>query len=193
MTAPHPSADLLRLISGFQITQAIHVAVELAIADHLRAGPRTVEDLAAATGAHAGALYRLLRALSALGVFREDPGRRFALTAMSEQLRSDMPGSLAGLARLFGRENYWRAWTDLLHSVKTGGIAFDHAHGTGVWDYRSTRPEESEIFDRAMAAFTEQVASASLASCDFSRYRHLVDVGGGHGAFIAKVNTHGLK
>lgn len=187
MTAPPPSAELFRLIGGFQVTQAIHVAATLGIADLLRAGPRDVGDLAAATDTHAGTLYRLLRALSALGVFREEAGRRFALTPMSEFLRTDTPGSLAGLANLFGRQSYWRAWEDLLHSVKTGGIAFDHAHGEGVWAYRSTRPDESAVFDRTMVGTTQRLTAAALAVGDFGRFNKLVDVGGGHGAFIADI------
>jgi len=187
MNTPNPSAALFRLVSGFQVTQAIHVAAVLGIADMLSAGPRDVGELAAASHSHPNSLYRLLRTLSSLGVFREDEGRRFALTAMSEYLRSDKPGSLRGMATLFGGESYWRAWGALLHSVKTGKIAFDHALGEGVWAYRSARPEEGALFDSAMVTFTERVATAALAACDFGRFQHLVDVGGGQGAFIAQI------
>src|SRR3981081_1745526 len=38
---PHPSTELFRLINGYQITQAIHVAATLGLADHLKGGPRT--------------------------------------------------------------------------------------------------------------------------------------------------------
>jgi DNA-binding IclR family transcriptional regulator len=79
MNERKPSADLMRLVNGYQVTQAIHVAATLGIADQLRGGPRSAEDLAAATGAHAGSLYRLLRALAAVGVFHEEGGRRFSL------------------------------------------------------------------------------------------------------------------
>jgi len=187
MNAPNPSAELFRLISGFQVTQAIHVAAVLGIADLLGAGPRSADELASATHTHAGTLYRLLRTLAAIGVFREEDERKFALTAMGDYLRSDKAGSLDGLANLFGRESYWRAWGALLHSVKTGEIAFDRAHGEGVWAYRSARADESAVFDRTMVTFTERVASAVLAAYDFRRFRDLVDVGGGHGAFLGQI------
>ena len=51
-----PSADLLRLINGYWISQAISVAAALRIADLLKKGPRTSEDLAQATGTHARTL-----------------------------------------------------------------------------------------------------------------------------------------
>ena len=55
----------------------MHVAAELGIADLLRDGPKTIEQLAAATGAHRQSLYRLLRMLAGYGVFAEDAAGRF--------------------------------------------------------------------------------------------------------------------
>ena len=65
------------------------------------------QDLAAAVGASDGPLYRLLRAVAAIGVLEELSGRRFALTELGEGLRSDVPGSLAGWAAFVGRGCYW--------------------------------------------------------------------------------------
>lgn len=187
MTPSNPSADLFRLINGFQVSQAVHVAAVLGIADLLSSGTRDVDGLAKATRTHAGSLYRLLRALSSGGVLREEEDRKFSLTPMGEYLRSDIPGSRASWAKLIGRENYWQAWGALSQSIRTGETAFDHVHGSSVWAYRSTRPEESDIFDHAMATITEQIASAAIEAFDFGRYHHLVDLGGGQGAFIGKV------
>ena len=74
------SDDLVRLVSGFHATQAIHAAVELGVPDLLGDGERTSDDLAKATGADPSTLYRLLRALASLGVLHEAEGRRFSLT-----------------------------------------------------------------------------------------------------------------
>src|SRR6478609_7030697 len=115
-----PGATLGRLIVGFQVSQAIHVAATLGIADLLADGPRTSDELAIATDSHAGSLYRLLRALASVGVFHEDEGRRFALTATGELLRSDVSGSLRGWAAFVGRPYIREAWSDLEHSIRTG-------------------------------------------------------------------------
>ena len=179
-------AELLRLINGFQASQAIHVAATLAIADLLRSGPRTSVDLAAETKTHPDALFRLMRTLAAIGVFRED-GDRFALTPLGEFLRSDVAGTHAPMAAFIGRSNYWQAWGDLLHAVRTGGTAFDHVHGKTVWQYRAEHPEEAQIFDRAMGAGTERYADAVLDVFDFSRFDTVVDIGGGDGSFLAKI------
>ena len=73
-------AEVLDLILGFQISQAIHVAASLGLADLLTAGPKSSTDLAIAAGAHPASLYRLMRALAAVGLFHEDDKGRFGLT-----------------------------------------------------------------------------------------------------------------
>ena len=180
-----PGATLGRLIVGFQVSQSIHVAATLGVADLLADGPRTSDELAVATNAHAGSLYRLLRALSSVGVFYEDDGRRFSLTPMGALLRSDVPGSLRGWAMHVGRPYFQEAWSHLEHSVRTGDNAFQHVHGTDVWAYRAERPDESAIFDLAMESLTSASNRALLDAYDFGRFGSVVDVGGGNGALLA--------
>jgi hypothetical protein len=180
-----PSATLTRMIVGFQVSQAIHVAASLGVADLLAGGPRTSDELAAETGTHAQSLYRLLRALASVGVFHEEDGRSFSLTPMGELLRSDVPGSLHGWAAFIGRPYFRESWTALEHSIRTGENAFRHVHGTDVWSYRAQRPEESAIFDRAMQSLTGGSNEALLEAYDFGHFHTVVDVGGGNGALLA--------
>jgi len=182
-----PSIELMRLVNGYQLSQAIHVATVLGIADMLKDGPRTSDDLAAATGAHPRALYRLLRALAAFGVFHEEPGRRFGLTPMGDHLRTDAPGSVAPWAAFIGRAYHWRAWGDLLHSIWTGENAFRHIHGMDAWTYRARHADEGAIFDRAMTGLSRGVGRAVAAAYDFGRFGCIVDVGGGQGALLADI------
>jgi hypothetical protein len=177
------SAGLLPLIYGYQVSQAIHVAAALGIADQLADGPRAVGDLASATATHADTLRRLLRALAAVEVLREEPDGTFGLTALGEELRG--PAGL--IAAFIGRPYHWTAWGQLLHSVRTGDNAFRAVHGVDVWEYRAQDPEEAAIFDAAMTGLSRRVNAAVVAAHDFSRYGVIVDVGGGHGALLAGI------
>jgi hypothetical protein len=179
--------ELARLLNGFQVSQAIYAAATLGIADLLAGGPRTADELAAASGANPDALYRLLRALASVGVFRELEGRRFELTSVGDGLRSDASGSLLGWAKFIGRTYFRDAWSDIVHSVRTGENAFRHVHGTDPWTYRAARPEESAIFDDAMMALTRHGERALLDAYDFGRFGTVVDVAGGRGALLAAV------
>jgi hypothetical protein len=182
--------DLLRLINGYQVSQALHVATALGIPDRLADGARDAEDLALATDAHAPALYRLLRALAAVGVLHEDADRRFALTPLGEGLRTDAPDSPAGWAAFIGRPYHWSAWSQLLHSVRTGENAFAAVHGVDVWTYRAEHPDESAIFDAAMTALAARVATGVLAAYDFGRFEVVADIGGSRGTLLAAILAH---
>src|SRR5262249_29254449 len=161
-----PQAVMLRLLTGYWAAQCLHVATQLGLADLLKDGPRPPEELAATTGTHARSLYRLLRALASVGVFAEDAQGRFGLTPLAECLRSDVPGSQRALALMNGAEHY-RAWAELLHSVRTGEPAFDRVWGKPVFDYLAEHPESAKVFDEAMVGVhgAETAARAEAYHC----------------------------
>jgi hypothetical protein len=175
------------MINGYQVSQAIYVAASLGIADLVKDGSRTSDELAAATETDPPTLYRLLRALAAVGVLHEEDGRRFSLAPVGEPLRSDHPQSIRGWAAFIGRPYHWEAWGHLLQSVRTGENAFWLLNGTDIWSYRAERPDESAIFDRAMMALTTASNRALLDAYDFGRFGTVCDVGGGNGALLASL------
>lgn len=177
--------ELHRLLNGFQVTQAIHVAAAMRVADQIGLDPVPVTDIAAAVASHPGALYRLLRALAAVGIFREHDDRRFSHTAMSECLRSDCEYPVGPHAVFVGQKNQWDAWGHLLHSVRTGENAFRAVHGMSAWDYRASNPEQNRIFNAAMTGNSRRVEQAIVAAYDFSRFSRLADIGGGQGSMLA--------
>jgi SAM-dependent methyltransferase len=184
---PPPTVAMLQLISGFWVSRAIYIAAKLGIADHLRDGHKTTDALAAATGTHAPSLYRVMRALASVGVFVEDESKGFALTPLSETLRTDAPGSLRAFATTELGEEHYPAWGDLLHSVKTGEIAFDHVFGMPVWEYFAQHPDNAKTFDDAMTGMTLAINEAVLSGYDFSDITRIVDIGGGHGSLITAI------
>jgi hypothetical protein len=176
---------LRRLVNGYQVTQAIHVAARLGIADLLRDGPLRSEELAAATDSHAPSLHRVLRALASIGVLHEEDDGRFALTEVGACLRSDAPEPVGGWAAYVGAPAHFKGWSALLHAVRTGEHAFRSVHGTDVWDYRARHPEDGALFDRAMTDMTQRANAHVLEAYDFGGFGRVVDVGGGQGAFVA--------
>jgi len=179
------SADLLRLVNGFRVTQTIYAGVELGIPDFLAEGERTADDLADASGADPPTLYRLLRALASLGIVHEGDERRFSLTDLGRPLRSDVPGSLRGWVRLQGRDYLWRSWGNLANAVREGQNSFRMVHGTDIWEWRAEHADESAIFDEAMRSMTIDANASILDAYDFGRFATIVDVAGGNGTLIA--------
>jgi hypothetical protein len=179
--------NLLALLRGHRLTDIVTTTERLRIPDAIAAGANDAEAIAAATGTHAPTLARLLRALAATGVLREDPPGTFELTTMGGLLRTDVPGSVVPWAELIGRPYMREAWGDLEHSIRTGENAFTAHFGADVWTWRGTRPDESATFDRAMTAQSFGVGEAVAAAFDFSSSRVVADIGGGSGRLLAAI------
>lgn len=182
-----PREQLLALIRGFRVSQAIYVATKLGIPDLLAQGPRATGDLAEATGAHATSLGRLLMYLSSVGVFDKVGADRFALTPVAAALRKDVPGSVRSSVLFQLNDSHWRPWGQLLHSVRTGETAFDHVHGTSLFDYLAQHPEVSALFNQGMLGNSPAHAQLIARSYDFAGMKTVVDVGAGRGQLIATI------
>lgn len=178
---------VMNLITGKWVSQAIGVAAELGVAEVLRRGSKTAAEIAKATNASEDGMYRLLRALSTLGLFAEQRHRKFRLTPLGQLLRSDAPLSVGGFARFLSHDSTWRPWGELRHSVRTSEPAFDHVFGKPIFDYFRTNAEAAAVFDAAMTSLSTFEARAVVGAYDFSRIRSIVDVAGGHGLLLATI------
>ncbi len=78
---------------GVLAGRSVSAAAELGVADALKDRPLHYTELAKAVGADQRALHRAMRALASVGVFLEPSPGTFALTPVSQLLRSDVPGS----------------------------------------------------------------------------------------------------
>jgi len=174
------------------LSQALKTAADLGLADLLAEGERTVDELAKASGVNADALYRVLRLLESEGVFRETVPRRFAQTELSDTLRSARTGGPRDYIRMINSEAY-QAFAELSHSVKTGQTAFERMFGEHRFDWLDARPEKAALFQRAMMSLSQGAEEAAAKAFDFTRFRCVADIGGGHGALLSAVlarNSH---
>jgi hypothetical protein len=188
---------MLGMLNGFLTVQALHVAAVLGIADLLASGPKSVPDLASATGAHRSTLYRLLRMLTGPGVFREQPDGRFAVTPLGATLQSDSPDSVREWALFVGAPEMWAVWEGLRDSVMTGQVAFSAVHGAPISQYLATRRDLGALFHGWMTRQSNQHNAALVAAYDFSPFRLVADIGGGQGSTLAAIlaahpSVHGI-
>ncbi len=183
---PPPPAQMMQMITGFWTSCCIYAAAKLNVADFLKDKPQTADQLAEATHSDAASLYRVLRALSSVGVFSENEQRQFELTPLGNTLQSDAPGSMKAMA-IAQLGDHFNAWGNLVYSIKTGHIAFDNIEGMPVWKYYETHPDEGLNFMKAMTGLTGAVIQNVLPMYDFSGFKTIVDVGGGNGALLMAV------
>jgi ubiquinone/menaquinone biosynthesis C-methylase UbiE len=181
-----PPIQMLQIISGFWVARCVYVVAKLRIADLIKDESKTADELAEATGTHGPSLFRVLRALAAVGVITQDSNHRFGGTPLSQTLCSG-PGSIRAFAMTELGEEHYPAWGELLYSVRTGGIAFDKAFGEPIWEFFAKNPENAQIFNDAMSGMTAQANEAIHAIYDFAGINTIIDVGGGHGGLITGI------
>ncbi len=181
-----PSSTLLGMMRGYWVSQTIFVAARLGIADLLADGPRPCASLAESTGLPERSVYRLLRALASVGVFTEVGEREFGLTPLADSLRTDAAGSQRGSGIVMG-ELFYRAWDELLPSLRTESSQFDQTFGTDLFSCLGANPELGSRFQDMMAGVNASANASVSSSYDFSEMSRVVDVGGGNGSLLAAV------
>ncbi len=169
--------QLRQWIYGYQIAQAIHVVARLGVPDLLEREALDADTLARRAHCDVDALRRLLRALSTLGLFRQEGEDGWAHTPMSRLLVSGVPGSQDFAACIYGDEHY-RAWAELHACVKSGTPRFDALYDMDYFSYLEQRAASDAKLDGYLRHDADIRLSALLDAFDFSSVRHLVEVGG---------------
>jgi hypothetical protein len=170
---------------GVGRTHVIGTIAELGVADLLAEKPQTAAEMAPKLGVDEDALHRVLRASALEGLLKMDRAGRFKLTRLGRPLRSDIPDSLRDWARYIALPSTTHAWADLTESVRTGRSAFRRVHGTSIWEWYATHPDEERMFAGAMRRITEQLAPAIVAGYEWPRDAVVCDVAGGVGTLVA--------
>ncbi|WP_224367948.1 acetylserotonin O-methyltransferase [Hyalangium versicolor] len=176
--------QLMDMIFNCWGMQAVGEAARLGIADQLTGGPKSSDELAAATGANPDALYRLLRSCASVGVFTEHEGRRFSMNKLAESLRTDISGSLRDFVIAQLAPAQWLPWNHIHEAVMTGAPITKKALGMEIWDYYAKNAEEGAQFARAMGNVSAMVSADVVRLYDVTPFKKIVDVGGSQGALL---------
>src|ERR1700693_3021857 len=162
---------VLDLIDAFRRSKTMFAAVAIGIFDGKR--PREYKELG-----------RLLDACVALGLL-EKRGEAYVNTPEAEKfLRSDSPDTLSGYIR-YSNEALYPMWGHLEDAVREGTHRWKQNFG---WDgpifshFFRTEGAMRE-FQKGMHGFGRLSSPAVVAAFDLSRFRRVVDLGGGTGRF----------
>ncbi|MEC7242024.1 MAG: methyltransferase [Myxococcota bacterium] len=180
--------------SSFMLSQWMYVAAKLKLADRLFEQPRTTQELAEACGVSRDRLGRMLYALEQRGYFRRlDAEAEAPLegpwvnTALSSTLMASHPNSVRPLV-LHWVEDCYMPNGHLLESLKKETSAFSLEKGEDYHsffgDFLPVHPDKAALFSEAMNASSAFSDEAVLRDFSWSRFKRIVDVGGGYGSFL---------
>ena len=176
---------MMQLLSSLWVTQAIGSFARMGLADTMEQGADDAASIAAPRGLSVDRVYRLLRALSTVGIVTEGTGGKFALTPLGKMLTSDAPNSMKTSAELLTEYN-GDIWGKL-DGALTGGIAFEALKGQQLFPWLHANPKEGARFQRMMVEVHSPETPAIVAAYDFSQFKRIVDVGGGHGMLLSAI------
>lgn len=179
------AAKTVELIFGRWRSQILYTGALLRVFDALATGPKTATKAASELHVDSDALYRLMRALSAIGLLNEDDKRSFSLTSMGDLLRADHPQSLRPMTLLEEGPEHYAAWKHLPTLIKDGAQdGFSREFGQSAFEYALHNPGYGKVFNEAMSSFSgldNMLVLEALQTYDFARISTLCDVGGGQG------------
>src|SRR4029450_2051441 len=185
---PSPQDIMMQMWMDMCRTLAVAAAARLGIADVLAASaPQGSAALARAVGADVPALARLLRALVSPGTPAQPHPQTYALTSLGAVPRSDHPGSMRDLLIAVTDPPHVQAWSTLHESVASGQPRVPPLLGMPIFAYYAAHPDERAAFSRAMGNLSALAAQGTVHHYDFSRARHIVDIGGAHGDLLLTI------
>ena len=178
---------LFDLLAGFCHSQVLMALVQLDIPKTLLDAPTTARALSARTGVPDDRMLVLLNAGIALGLLKQRRDARFAVTARGAALVG-----VPGLQEMIRHH-------DVLYRDLADPVAFFRGETetelAGFWPYvfgGDVATDVAQTYSDLMAQSQLLVADDTLDAVDLSGVSHLLDVGGGTGAFLSEVGRrHG--
>jgi hypothetical protein len=189
LTEPSSPERIVDLIFGRWKSQILYCGVRLGIFEVLEEdSPKSCDNVARELILDPIMAYRLMRALSLLGLLKEYQERKFSLTSEGKFLRKDNPQSLRGMALLEEGPHHYAIWKHLPAIIKDGKQnAFLREFGCGAFDYAKKDSEYAQVFNDAMSSYSATETTLvleALAKYDFSKFSHFGDIAGGQGHLL---------
>jgi demethylspheroidene O-methyltransferase len=182
--ARREGAELFSILSGFVQSQALVALVEGRVLHFLASGPMDIEDLSRRCAIPPAPLLVLLKAGAALKLLTGDRKGRWHLAPRGAAFLT-----VPGLEPMVRHHH-------VLYGDLSDPLAFFRGQTetqlAGFWPYvfGPLAQEDAGLaarYSRLMAESQVLVAEDTLRLVDLSKRKHLLDVGGGTGAFLAEV------
>ncbi|MEM9383727.1 MAG: methyltransferase [Pseudomonadota bacterium] len=184
--ARRQARSLFDLCAGFVYTQVLRSFVELELPRLLSQGPRTVSSLAPQLGLSLDATQRLMVAAASLRLvsFLDKREERVVLGELGASLLAN-PGVVAMI------HHHAVLYDDLSDPVSLLRGQQESTALRRYWDYGAAASDPAAApaagYSALMEASQQLIADEVLDAYRFGQHRHVLDIGGGTGAFLRAV------
>ena len=185
----NPVEQIAQYATGHWVSQMVFAFVKHKMGDAFKQETATAAQIAERTGVDAKNSYRLLRALTPLGILEQE-GEHFKLTHMGEFLTTKHPNSLVNKVLLEASFEHVMLWTHLadymVNSTPAPKAIFDLDNYFNLFE---TRPEHLDVFAKAMGSYSQDETAMieAMSSLDLSGLTTLTDIGGAYGDLLTSL------
>ncbi|MTI44840.1 demethylspheroidene O-methyltransferase [Roseibium hamelinense] len=179
------AADLMTIISGFVQSQVLSVCLKSGILDLLKQQPLPAPAIAARLDLPVRNLEPWLQSATALGILQKLDNGMFALGDHGAVVASD-----AGLQDMIRHHDV--LYRDLLQAQQLLHTGHRDTELHTFWSYTGKHgvdSAEAKAYSQVMSSSQQMLADEIAASCRFSDFKTIVDIGGGTGRFLRAIGT----
>jgi hypothetical protein len=177
-----PPFRLMQIGSLFWQSRVLDVAARLDIATMLGDAALDAKEIASRVGSNADATARLLRMLTAMGVFEETAAQVYCNNRLSNFLRTDQPNNVRAMVLMHNSETMSRPWFEQLErGVREGIPPFRLAHGEDLFDFSNHHADFDKLFSEAMDSAEALTGDSFTTDFDWGRFERIIDIGGSRG------------
>ncbi|MFK8029548.1 MAG: methyltransferase [Gammaproteobacteria bacterium] len=181
--ARHRASDVFDIVAGFAYSQTLYACVDLDLFSMLREGPLPRDEIGRRLGLDAEGTRTLLEASTALRLLESPAPEFFGLGVLGAAIVDD--DAIKGMIR-----HHAHFYRDMANPVALLKERTSSTALAGYWPYAEGASDE-DMDSRAVADYTHLMSSSQPMICEqvhaaynLGQHQHLMDVGGGNGAFL---------
>eukprot|EP01132_Coremiostelium_polycephalum_P011873 gene11873-14523_t len=195
MNNPNPMINneflLTRIMTGHWGSQALRTVFKYRVAEQLVDGPKSSKQIAKEICVDPDYLYRLMRALSTIGIFIQDEKDDdvFSQSPLSALLVGDE--GWVNTIKFGCNQVFYDSWNYLGDSLENGKPMFPVRMGyeNGYAMINKNR-ELQMLFHKAMKVFTQYFGKDIFKDTDFNSFEKVIDLGSSDGTLVLEILKH---
>ena len=181
---------LMQIGSLFWQSRALYIIVKIGVADEISSKPTSTLELAKKLDLFEPHLYRLMRFMGSIGVFKETSHRHFVHNKLSKPLVRNSKNNVCDMILMHNSPEMTLPWMDAMEeSVKDGKTPFSKCHGSEMFSYMDKNKGLNDLFSNAMNTVEALTGLEYLLDFDWSAFSRIIDLGGSKGSKSISILT----
>ncbi|OGL42875.1 MAG: hypothetical protein A2042_05205 [Candidatus Schekmanbacteria bacterium GWA2_38_11] len=172
--------DILEIAAGYQVSKSLFAAVEFNVFNSLSGKGKTIKQLSSELKLPKRSLFRLLGVCTACGLLKKKDGKYYNSKAAERFLVENKPGYIGDFCK--ANNNFlYNSWGKIEEIIKSDKFHSVFGGKGDTIDRVAIDPKIVRVSHKAQHNYSINPAKELAEKFDFSKYKDLLDLGGGSG------------